>query len=269
MRAEIITIGDELLIGQVVDTNSAWMAQRLNEIGIEVYQITSVHDNREHILQALDGAFSRVDIVLTTGGLGPTKDDITKKALYKLSGATSYRTDERQLEIVHRILHARGLDMLDINLAQASVPDTSEVIPNKLGTAPIMVFRFTEQKFGHKSTLYSLPGVPYEAIGALEAILQDIKDNYHTSSIYHKTIMTFGLAESALAKRLEGWEDNLPDHISLAYRPDTINGCPFMEESPGPRKPKSASKYRLLESFWETIYILKRKSPCRAISDAY
>ena len=144
--------------------------------------------------------------------------------MYKLSGATSYRTDQRQLEIIHRILHARGLDLLDINLAQAAVPDTADVIPNELGTAPIMVFRFPEQKFGHKSTLYSLPGVPYEAIGALEVILQDIGANNLTSNIYHKTIMTFGLAESALAKRLEEWEDNLPDHISLAYLPDTVNG---------------------------------------------
>ena len=224
IKASICTIGDEILIGQIVDTNSSNISKALNTIGVQVTRMVSLSDSEDDIINTLSEELSRNNIVIVTGGLGPTKDDITKKALYKLSGATSYRTDQRQLEIIHRILHARGLDLLDINLAQAAVPDTADVIPNELGTAPIMVFRFPEQKFGHKSTLYSLPGVPYEAIGALEAILQDIKDNYHTSSIYHKTIMTFGLAESALAKRLEEWEDNLPDHISLAYLPDQING---------------------------------------------
>lgn len=223
-KASICTIGDEILIGQIVDTNSSNISKALNTIGVQVTRMVSLSDSEEDITGSLAEELSRNEIVIVTGGLGPTKDDITKKALYKLSDAASYKTDDRQLEIIHRILRSRGLDLLDINLAQASVPDTCEVIPNNLGTAPVMVFRFPETRFGHKATLYSLPGVPYEAIGALEDILQDILANNSISSIYHKTIMTFGLAESALSKRLEAWEDALPDHISLAYLPDPVNG---------------------------------------------
>lgn len=223
-KASICTIGDEILIGQIVDTNSSNISKALNTIGVQVTRMVSLSDSEDDITGSLAEELSRNEIVIVTGGLGPTKDDITKKALYKLSDAASYKTDDRQLEIIHRILRSRGLDLLDINLAQASVPDTCEVIPNNLGTAPVMVFRFPEKRFGHKATLYSLPGVPYEAIGALEDILQDILANNSISSIYHKTIMTFGLAESALSKRLEAWEDALPDHISLAYLPDPVNG---------------------------------------------
>ena len=223
-KASICTIGDEILIGQIVDTNSSNISKALNTIGVQVTRMVSLSDSEDDITGSLAEELSRNEIVIVTGGLGPTKDDITKKALYKLSDAASYKTDDRQLEIIHRILRSRGLDLLDINLAQASVPDTCEVIPNNLGTAPVMVFRFPETRFGHKATLYSLPGVPYEAIGALEDILQDILANNSISSIYHKTIMTFGLAESALSKRLEAWEDALPDHISLAYLPDPVNG---------------------------------------------
>ncbi len=224
IRASICTIGDEILIGQIVDTNSSEISKSLNTIGVQVTRMVSSGDEENDIISTLSTELTRNEIVIVTGGLGPTKDDITKKALYKLSGATSYKTDQRQLEIVHRILRARGLDLLDINLAQASVPDTCEVIPNNLGTAPIMVFRFPAERFGHKTTLYSLPGVPYEAIGALKDILQDICTNNSISSIYHKTIMTFGLAESALAKMIQEWEESLPSHISLAYLPDTLNG---------------------------------------------
>lgn len=223
-KASICTIGDEILIGQIVDTNSSNISKALNTIGVQVTRMVSLSDSEDDITGSLAEELSRNEIVIVTGGLGPTKDDITKKALYKLSDAASYKTDDRQLEIIHRILRSRGLDLLDINLAQASVPDTCEVIPNNLGTAPVMVFRFPEKRFGHKATLYSLPGVPYEAIGALEDILRDILANNSISSIYHKTIMTFGLAESALSKRLEAWEDALPDHISLAYLPDPVNG---------------------------------------------
>jgi nicotinamide-nucleotide amidase len=156
--------------------------------------------------------------------LGPTKDDITKKALAELSDSQGIKTDERQLEIIRNILSSRGLDMLDINRAQADVPDTCDVIPNRLGTAPIMAFRFGEEKYGHKATLYSLPGVPFEAIGALEDILEDIRASYCISDIYHKTIMTFGIAESALSKMIEPWEENLPSDIHLAYLPNPLTG---------------------------------------------
>ena len=137
-QASICTIGDEILIGQIVDTNSSHISQSLNTLGIKVTRMLSIGDEHDVIVEALKGELEKNDIVIVTGGLGPTKDDITKDALAHLSGTSSFKTDERQLEIIHKILSARGLDVLDINIAQASVPDTCEVIPNRLGTAPIM-----------------------------------------------------------------------------------------------------------------------------------
>lgn len=222
--ASICTIGDEILIGQVVDTNSSDISQALNSIGVVVRRMVSISDDRHDIISSLEKELSENDVVIVTGGLGPTKDDITKPALAELSRSSSYRTDERQLKIIHEILSSRGLDILDINIAQASVPDTCEVIPNKLGTAPIMVFRFPEDRFGHKATLYSLPGVPYEAVGCLPEIMDDIKANHPLAAICHKTVMTFGIAESALSKIIETWEDNLPDDMHLAYLPNQLTG---------------------------------------------
>lgn len=221
--ASICTIGDEILIGQIVDTNSSHISQALNSLGIRVTRMLSIGDESNAIISSLEAELAENNIVIVTGGLGPTKDDITKEALGKLSGASGTKTDERQLEIIHRILSARGLDV-HINLAQAAVPDTCSVIPNRLGTAPIMVFDFPEDRFGHKATLYSLPGVPFEALGALDDILQDIRSKHSTSDIYHRTIMTFGLAESALSKMIEDWEDNLPEDIHLAYLPNQLTG---------------------------------------------
>ena len=224
IKASICTIGDEILIGQVVDTNSSNISLSLNESGIKVARMVSIADEQSCIIDTLSEELSSNDIVIVTGGLGPTKDDITKHALTILSGAASYRTDERQLEIIHNLLSARGLDILDINIAQASVPDTCEVIPNRLGTAPIMVFRFKTERFGHQATLYSLPGVPFEALGALPDVLDDIKSHYSLSNICHRTVMTYGVAESALAKMIEEWEDNLPDDMHLAYLPNPMTG---------------------------------------------
>ncbi len=223
-KASICTIGDEILIGQIVDTNSSHISQSLNASGIQVTRMLSIGDSHDTIVNSLADELAVNEIVIVTGGLGPTKDDITKAALAHLSGTDSYRTDERQLEIVHKILSARGLDVLDINLAQAEVPDTCEVIPNRLGTAPIMVFRFPEKRFGHQATLYSLPGVPFEALGAIPDILDDIKKHYPVAEIFHRTVMTFGIAESALSKMLEDWEDNLPSEMHLAYLPNQLTG---------------------------------------------
>ena len=224
IKASICTIGDEILIGQVIDTNSSHISQALESAGIKVDKMISVGDDHDMIIDSLEKELQKNGIVIVTGGLGPTKDDITKKVLSELSGATTWKTDERQLEIVHRILSARGLDILDINIAQASVPDTCEVIPNRLGTAPIMVFRFPESRYGHRATLYSLPGVPYEAIGSLNDVIKDIKANNNISDICHKTVMTFGLAESALSKKIEDWEDSLPAGMHLAYLPNQLTG---------------------------------------------
>lgn len=223
-QASICTIGDEILIGQIIDTNSSHISLALNKLGIKVTRMLSIGDDLDTIVNSLEGELLKNDIVIVTGGLGPTKDDITKNALARLSGSQSYVTDERQLEIIHNILSARGLDVLDINLAQASVPDKCEVIPNKLGTAPVMVFRFEEKRFGHPATLYSLPGVPFEALGALDDILEDIRLHNNISDIYHRTIMTYGVAESALSKMIEEWEDSLPSDIHLAYLPNQLTG---------------------------------------------
>lgn len=236
IQASICTIGDEILIGQVVDTNSSNISLVLNEIGVKVARMTSIGDDRGDIIETLSEELRDNDIVIVTGGLGPTKDDITKNALAELSGSTAFKTDERQLEIIHNLLSARGLDILDINIAQASVPDTCEVIPNHLGTAPIMVFRFDEARFGHKATLYSLPGVPFEAIGALPDIVEDIKSHNSLSDIYHRTLMTYGVAESALAKMIEKWEDSLPEDMHLAYLPNPLTGVRLRLSIYGGRK---------------------------------
>lgn len=223
-QASICTIGDEILIGQIVDTNSSHISRALNSLGIRTSRMVSIGDEHDEIINSLSDELKRNDIVIVTGGLGPTKDDITKKALADLSGATGIKTDSRQLEIINNILSARGLEILDINRAQADVPDTCDVIPNRLGTAPIMVFRFDDSVFGHKATLYSLPGVPFEAIGALEDVMSDIKSNYGLSDIYHRTVMTYGMAESALAELIAPWEDALPEDIHLAYLPNPLTG---------------------------------------------
>lgn len=223
-QASICTIGDEILIGQIVDTNSSKISAALNSIGIRVTRMLSIGDDREAILQNLKNELRQNEIVIVTGGLGPTKDDITKAALAELSGSTGYIENAVQLEIIRKILQARGLDMLDINRQQALVPDSCEVIPNRLGTAPIMVFRFSAERFGHMCTLYSLPGVPFEAIGALNDVLADIRSHFQTEEIYHRTIMTYGMAESALAKKIEAWETSLPPEMHLAYLPDPVMG---------------------------------------------
>lgn len=222
--ASICTIGDEILIGQIVDTNSSEISRELGNLGIKVNRMISIGDNHDEIISTLSKELTDNEIVITTGGLGPTKDDITKAALAELSGSTRYVEHEAQLAKVHEILHARGLDVLDINRQQAMVPDTCEVILNKWGTAPIMVFRFPAERFGHAATLYSMPGVPFETTNALPDVIDDIRTHNDITSIYHKTVMTYGIAESALSKKIEAWEDALPEDIHLAYLPNPLTG---------------------------------------------
>lgn len=212
MRAEIITIGDELLIGQVVDTNSAWMAERLNEAGIELYQITSVHDDREHILKALDEAFSRADIVLTTGGLGPTKDDITKHVMCEYFGTTLVE-DSRVREHIHELYKERPDVLNRLTATQWLVPESATILPNRVGSAPIMVFEQTG-KF-----LIAMPGVPHEMkIAMTEQVLPYIGSK-GSGEIIHRTMMLYGIAESTLALQIEEWENALPQSMHLAYLP--------------------------------------------------
>ena len=224
IQASICTIGDEILIGQIVDTNSGHIAQALGAVGIRCTHMLSLPDDRTEIIGRLSEALSAHDIVISTGGLGPTKDDITKDALRELSGSSGYRKDERQEAVIHDILHSRGLEVLESNLAQAMVPDRCEVIVNHKGTAPVMVFRFDAQRFGHPATLYALPGVPFEAIGALDDVLADIRAHYALEDICHRTLMTYGMAESALAERIAPWEDALPEDMHLAYLPNPLTG---------------------------------------------
>ena len=218
--AIICTIGDEILIGQVVDTNSAQLSRALEEAGIHVKRMISIGDNREEIASVLLDALSKHAIVITTGGLGPTKDDITKAVLGQISGSKGNVVHPGQLEMVHRILSRRGLDALPSNLAQAQVPDSAEVIVNKLGTAPIMVFRNVRGG----GTLYALPGVPHEAVGAIPDVMEDILGHQPTESILHRNIMVYGIAESALSERIAPWEDALPADMHLAYLPNPLTG---------------------------------------------
>ncbi|GAB2977992.1 competence/damage-inducible protein A [Mucilaginibacter puniceus] len=213
MLAEIITIGDEILIGQIVDTNSAWMAKQLNDVGIRVKQISSVSDNKEHILTALTEAAKRADIILITGGLGPTKDDITKKSIAEYFNVGMVENAEA-LDNVLRIFAKYNRPMLDINRLQAQVPSNCEIIVNKNGTAPGMWFN-------EGGKIYvSMPGVPFEMMYMMEEeVIPKIKSLFKLPAIVHKTILTVGEGESFLAKRIEDIEDSLPDHIKLAYLP--------------------------------------------------
>ena len=213
MQVEIITIGDELLIGQVVDTNSAWMGEQLNLIGLRVVQITSISDQREHILKALEQAASRAEIILITGGLGPTSDDITKPTLAEYFDSPMVFHPE-VLKEVERMFAARGLPVTEVNMKQAEVPACATVMPNHNGTAPGMWF----EKDG--SVYVSMPGVPYEMKGIMtDYILPRLTKLFVGQAIYHKTILTQGMGESMLAARIEDWEKALPKNIKLAYLP--------------------------------------------------
>ncbi len=213
MKAEIITIGDEILIGQITDTNSKWMAERLNEIGIEVHQITSVHDDKEHIVTALREAEQESNLILITGGLGPTKDDITKNTLVE------YFDDELILypEIVEHIkqLFAKiKYRFTDKDIAQAMLPSKSRVLKNFYGTASGMWFEHGDK------IIVSMPGVPNEMKGLMrDYVIPEIRDRFHLPFIIHRTVHTYGLGESRVAQRLEVWEDELPPFIKLAYLP--------------------------------------------------
>lgn len=214
MLAEIITIGDEILIGQIVDTNSAFISKELDKVGVKVYQITSVQDDRTHILKSFADAKSRVNLVIITGGLGPTKDDITKQTF------CDFFEDElvENLEIeenIRQLFKKFNLNLpLPANLQQAKVPSKATIIMNLQGTAPGMWM----EKDG--VVFVSLPGVPYEMKHLLqEEVLPRIVKKFDRPHIYHKTLLTYGLGESAIAQRIEDWENSLPKDIRLAYLP--------------------------------------------------
>ncbi len=220
IEACICTIGDEILIGQVVDTNSSHLARALEEAGVRVSRMISIGDNKKDIRNTIRKEIGRNAVVITTGGLGPTKDDITKGVLASLSGSTAYVEHAGQLEVIRKILSGKGLDMLPSNRAQALVPDKAEVIVNQMGTAPIMVFR----NLLGGGTLYALPGVPHEAVGAIPSLLEDIRSHQKLTHIFHKSVMVYGMAESALSELIAPWEDALPADMHLAYLPNPLTG---------------------------------------------
>lgn len=211
--ASIITIGDELLIGQTIDTNSAWMAQQLNAMGIWVHRRVAIGDVKEAITKALDDESALSPIVLITGGLGPTADDITKPTLAEYFGGTLVR-DEATFKQVMEFFESRGLPPLQRNMDQALVPDVCTVLHNKRGTAPGMWFEKDGKVF------VSMPGVPFEMKGLMEDhVLPRLKKHFQTPVVVHQTLIIAGMGESFVAERLVDFEAQLPANIKLAYLP--------------------------------------------------
>jgi nicotinamide-nucleotide amidase len=214
MKAEIITIGDEILIGQIIDTNSSWLGQELSKIGVSVVHRTSVSDNRQAIIDGLNDAKKRADIIIITGGLGPTKDDITKYTLAEYFGSELV-LDEKVLEWVTNIFTKRKLPMIDTNRNQAMLPKNCEVLFNKNGTAPGMWFDEDGKVF------ISMPGVPFEMKGIFEEhCIPRLQKRFDLPVILHRTILTCNIGESFLAQKIEQLENDLPPHIKLAYLPN-------------------------------------------------
>ena len=215
VNTSIITIGDELLIGQVIDTNSAWMAQQLNKSGIRVNRRVAVGDVWDEIWNALDEESKHADIILITGGLGPTADDITKPLLCKYFGG-KLTVNEQALQnvtVLFEKIFKRPLT--ERNIKQAEVPDVCTVIQNKRGTAPGMIFEKNGKIF------ISMPGVPHEMKGMMESdVIPLLSSRFEVPYITHRTLMTFGIGESMIADRIQDYEENLPAHIKLAYLPN-------------------------------------------------
>lgn len=223
VTASICTIGDEILIGQIVDTNSSMIAKALNAIGVKVVRMISGADSEEDIFATVEHCARLSDIVIITGGLGPTKDDITKTALAKFTNAGGFIQSKEQYEIIEKVLTARGIELSDINRAQAMVPDSCKVILNECGTAPCMEFVMQKEN-GNQYLIFSMPGVPFETENALPKVIEEIISHFKMENIFHKTVCTFGIPESTLSKIIEKWEENLPENIHLAYLPNTILG---------------------------------------------
>ncbi|WP_300904675.1 competence/damage-inducible protein A [uncultured Alistipes sp.] len=214
MNATILTIGDELLIGQIVDTNSVFIARQLNAAGVVVCERTSIGDDHAQIVAALERALDRSQIVILTGGLGPTKDDITKRTLAKIF-RSEMRYDDEVGAHVERMLAQRGIAFNALNRAQAMVPECCTVLFNAHGTAPGMWF----ERDGKVAV--ALPGVPFEMEHLmLDEVMPRLKSRFALRQIVHRTLITSGLAESMLAERIEGWEAALPPYLKLAYLPN-------------------------------------------------
>lgn len=211
--AELLTIGDEILYGQIVDTNSQWMGVELSNAGIKVVRKTTVGDVEDEILKAFAEAESRADVVLITGGLGPTSDDLTKPCLSKYFNC-GLKMHEEALAEVTEFFKSRGRELTEINRQQAALPECCEKITNVMGTAPGMWFEKNGKVF------VSMPGVPHEMKRMMtDIILPKLKKTFNTPTIYHKVIRTAGIGESFLAEKIQDWESSLPQHVKLAYLP--------------------------------------------------
>jgi nicotinamide-nucleotide amidase len=211
--AELLTIGDELLFGQIVDTNAQWMSVALSNAGIRVIRKTTVGDEEDEMLLAFAEAEKRADIILITGGLGPTSDDLTKPCLAKYFGC-GLKVHEEALAEVTEFFKSRGRELTEVNRQQAALPDCCEKITNKIGTAPGMWFERNGKVF------VSMPGVPHEMkLMMTDIIIPKLKQTFRTIIIHHQVIRTVGIGESFLAEKISGWERSLPSHIKLAYLP--------------------------------------------------
>lgn len=214
MKATVITIGDEILIGQIVDTNSAWIGQQFSAIGVKLHEVISVGDEAAQIVSALNRAATTSQIILMTGGLGPTKDDITKKTLVEYFN-TELELNEEVWEKMKVIFEKRGLKVLELNRSQAMIPKASIMLPNMRGTAQGMWFERDGVVF------VSMPGVPHEMKHLMETqVLPRLKEKFSFPKIVHATVMTAGAGESVVANLLTDFENNLPEHVKLAYLPD-------------------------------------------------
>ncbi|WP_024771297.1 CinA family nicotinamide mononucleotide deamidase-related protein [Aquimarina macrocephali] len=215
MLAEIITIGDEILIGQIIDSNSAFIGKELNKIGIDVHQISSIKDDKQHILDAIAEANNRVDVVLITGGLGPTKDDITKHTICEYFEDTLVENKDVLAHVERLFAKYISTPISEVNRQQALVPSKSTVLMNLYGTAPGMWLEKENKVF------ISMPGVPYEMKGLMkDEVLPRLQKRFNRPYIIHKTILTYGMGESAVAEKIEDWENDLPPFIKLAYLPN-------------------------------------------------
>lgn len=229
MNAEIITIGDELLLGQVVDTNSAWMGLQLADAGVQVSRRTAIGDDKAAIIRAIEEARLRVSLVFLTGGLGPTRDDITKNTLAEYFGC-GFRTDEAVMAHLEQIFAKRGRKMLDVNKQQAELPEYCSTLFNETGTAPGMLF----DRDG--LVLISMPGVPVEMKHIMEArVLPWLPTRFELPVIIHRTLLVVGVPESMLADQLSTVEDSLPPHMKLAYLP-AYNSIRLRLTATGPEK---------------------------------
>jgi nicotinamide-nucleotide amidase len=215
MKAELITIGDEILIGQIINTNAVFLAKELNKIGIEIAQITSISDQKEHIIEALDASTKRAEVVILTGGLGPTKDDLTKHTLCEYFNDTLIENEEILAHIEEIFKKYINTPINNQNRQQALLPSKATIFKNDHGTASGMWF----EKKGQ--VIISLPGVPFEMKSLMnQSVIPQLQKHFIRPFILHKTIMTYGLGESAIAERIEAWENNLPQTIKLAYLPN-------------------------------------------------